>query len=566
MAERRSRQFFGEPGSPEGFVPRAFTKKMGYSDTDLQRPVIGIAQTWSEFNSCNTHFRELAEAVKRGVWQAGGLPLEFPTISLGEVHTRPTTMFLRNLMAMDTEEMIRAQPMDGVVLLAGCDKTTPAQLMAAASADLPAVVVSGGPMLNGRYKGQELGACTDCSRYTTELRAGTISVEEYIAIEDALCRSAGHCMVMGTASTMASLTEALGMSLPGCAAIPAPDSRRLRIAEASGRQIMRLVEQDLRPSQIMTRKALENAIRVSMAIGGSTNAVIHLVAIAQRLGIDLPLSLFDELSRSTPWIANMRPSGAYQMEELFEAGGIPAVLHELAPLLHQDVLTVTGGTLGATLTQTGPTSNREVIASLAQPLAPEGGTAILWGNLAPDGAVIKQSAASPHLLRHRGRAVVFRSIADLRARIDDQALEVTPEDVLVLQYAGPIGGPGMPEVGNMPLPAKLLRQGVRDMVRLSDARMSGTAFGTVVLHIAPEAAVGGPLALVRDGDWITLDVPARRLNLEVSDEDLARRRAAWTPPPPAYTRGYGRLFLDHVLQAPRGCDFDFLRATTPVSS
>jgi dihydroxy-acid dehydratase len=558
MTERRSRQYFGERGTPEGFVPRAFTKKMGYSDEDLQRPVIGIAQTWSEFNSCNTHFRQLAEAVKRGVLQAGGLPLEFPTISLGEVHTKPTTMFLRNLMAMDTEEMIRAQPMDGVVLLAGCDKTTPAQLMAAASADIPAIVVSGGPMLNGRYKGQELGACTDCSRYTTELRAGTLSVDEYVAIEDALCRSAGHCMVMGTASTMASLTEALGMSLPGCAAIPAPDSRRLRIAEASGRQIMRLVEQDLRPSQIMTREALENAIRVSMAIGGSTNAVIHLVAIAQRLGIDLPLAHFDALSRSTPWIANMRPSGAYQMEELFEAGGIPAVLRELAPLLHQDVLTVTGGTLGETLAQTEPTSNREVIATLEQPLAPEGGTAILWGNLAPDGAVIKQSAASPHLLCHRGRAVVFRSIADLRARIDDPALEVTPEDVLVLQYAGPIGGPGMPEVGNMPLPAKLLRQGVRDMVRLSDARMSGTAFGTVVLHIAPEAAVGGPLALVQDGDWITLDVPSRRLSLEVSDEELARRRTAWTPPPPAYTRGYGRLFLDHVLQAPQGCDFDFL--------
>jgi dihydroxy-acid dehydratase len=322
---------------------------------------------------------------------------------------------------------------------------------------------------------------------------------------------------------------------------------------------MRLVEQDLRPSQIMTRKALENAIRVSMAIGGSTNAVIHLVAIAQRLGIDLPLTLFDELSRSTPWIANMRPSGAYQMEELFEAGGIPAVLHELAPLLHQDVLTVTGGTLGETLAQTEPTSNREVIATLEQPLAPEGGTAILWGNLAPDGAVIKQSAASPHLLRHRGRAVVFRSIADLQARIDDPSLEVTPEDVLVLQHAGPVGGPGMPEVGNMPLPAKLLRQGVRDMVRLSDARMSGTAFGTVVLHIAPEAAVGGPLALVRDGDWIVLDVPSRRLSLEVPDDDLARRRAAWTSPPPAYTRGYGRLFLDHVLQAPQGCDFDFLR-------
>jgi dihydroxy-acid dehydratase len=509
------------------------------------------------------HFRDLAEAVKRGVWQAGGLPLEFPTISLGEVHTRPTTMFLRNLMAMDTEEMIRAQPMDGVVLLAGCDKTTPAQLMAAASADLPALMVTGGPMLNGQYRGQELGACTDCARYTAELRAGTLTPEEYGAVEDALCRSAGHCMVMGTASTMTSLAEALGMTLPGCAAIPAPDTRRLRLAEASGRQIVRLVQSGLTPSQIMTRPAFENAIRVCMAIGGSTNAVIHLVAIARRLHIDLPLRLFDDLSRTTPWLANLRPSGRYQMEEFFAAGGVPAVLRELAPLLHSDVLTVTGQTLGHLLDSADPAADREVVAALDAPLAPEGGTAILWGNLAPDGAVIKQTAASPDLLRHRGKAVVFRSIADLHARIDDPALEVAAGDVLVLQNAGPIGGPGMPEVGMLPLPARLLRQGLRDMVRISDARMSGTSFGTVVLHIAPEAAVGGPLALVRDGDAITLDVPARRLTLEVTDEELAARRAAWSPPPPAYTRGYGRLFLEHVLQAPQGCDFDFLAAAPP---
>jgi dihydroxy-acid dehydratase len=554
--QRRSADWFARQDL-RGFIHRAFAKATGFSDDDLRRPVIGIANTWSEMNHCNSHLRGIAEAVKRGVLQAGGLPLEFPTISLGEVFVKPTTMLYRNLMAMDTEEMIRAQPMDGVVLLCGCDKTTPAQLMGAASADLPAIMVTGGPMLNGHWRGETLGACTDCRRYETELRAGTITQETYAEIEDALCRSAGHCMVMGTASTMASLAEALGMTLPGCAAIPAPDSRRLRLAEASGRQIVAAVAADLRPSRILTREALENAIRVSMAIGGSTNAVIHLVAIAGRLGIDLPLDRFDALSRSTPFLANIRPSGEFQMEELFAAGGIPAVMQEIRSLLHLDALTITGRTVGENLAG-AEVLDRRVIAPLSQPLHPEGGTAILHGNLAPRGAVCKQSAASSHLLRHRGRAVVFPSMADLQARIDDPELDVTEEDVLVLQNAGPVGGPGMAEVGNLPIPKKLLQRGVRDMVRISDARMSGTAYGTIVLHVTPEAAVGGPLAVVRTGDWIELDVPARRLQLCVSDEELAARLAAWSPPPPAYERGYGRLFLEHVLQADQGCDFDFL--------
>jgi dihydroxy-acid dehydratase len=560
MQQRRSAEWF-ERQDIRGFIHRAFAKASGFSDDDLHRPVIGIANTWSEMNHCNSHLRGIAEAVKRGVLQAGGLPLEFPTISLGEVFVKPTTMLYRNLMAMDTEEMIRAQPMDGVVLLCGCDKTTPAQLMGAASADLPAIMVTGGPMLNGHWRGETLGACTDCRRYETELRAGTITPETYRSIEDAVCRSAGHCMVMGTASTMASLAEALGMTLPGCAAIPAPDSRRLRLAEASGRQIVAAAAADLRPSRILTRAAFENAIRVSMAIGGSTNAVIHLVAIAGRLGIDLPLDRFDELSRSTPLLANLRPSGEFQMEELFAAGGIPAVMQELLPLLDRDALTITGRTVGENLEAAcADVPDRRVIASLSQPLQTEGGTAILRGNLAPRGAVCKQSAASPHLLRHRGRAVVFSTLADLQARIDDPDLEVTEEDVLVLQNAGPVGGPGMAEVGNLPLPKKLLQRGVRDMVRISDARMSGTAYGTIVLHVTPEAAVGGPLAVVRTGDWIELDVPARRLHLSLSDEELATRLAAWSPPPPAYDRGYGRLFLERVLQADQGCDFDFLVA------
>lgn len=555
----RSAAFFGQRGTPAGFTARAFTKAMGFTQQDLSRPIVGIAQTWSEFNNCNNHFRTLAEAVKRGVWQEGGLPLEFPTISLGEVHTQPTTMLFRNLMAMDTEEMIRAQPMDAVVLLVGCDKTTPAALMGAASANVPAIMVSGGPMLNGRYNGQELGACTDCGRFTTELRAGTITPQEYTEIEDSICRSAGSCMVMGTASTMASVVETLGMTLPGNAAIPAPDSRRMQLAEMSGRQAVRLARYGPRPSDVLTEAAFENAIRVSMAIGGSTNAVVHLIAIAGRVGIELPLELFDRLSRETPWIVNLKPSGTYQMEELFDAGGIPAVMKELEPLLRKEALTVTGETVGERLARFRPSRRRDVVADLGKPLGAEGGTVVLRGNLCPDGAVLKQSAASPNLMKHRGRAVVFRSIPDLRARIDDPDLDVTPESVLVLQQAGPVGAPGMPEVGFMPIPAKLLRQGVRDMVRVSDARMSGTSYGTIVLHVAPESAVGGPLALVQEGDWIALDVPGRTLTLEVPEEELARRKAVWQAPPPRFGRGYRQLYQRHVLQADQGCDFDFLR-------
>ncbi len=543
-----------------GLTRRAWFKASGFTDIDLTKPVVGIAQTWSEFNHCHIHFRELAEAVKRGVWQAGGWPLEFPTISLGEFTCVPTTMLYRNLMAMDTEEMIAAQPMDGVVLLSSCDKNVPAQLMGATSANKPAILLTGGPMLTSKWNGQTLGACTDCRRLTEDWRAGKITLEQYREVEEALGRSTGHCMVMGTASTMASLAEAFGMALPGTAAIPAPDSRRLRLAENVGRQIVETIKQNITPRQILTEKAFENAVRVLMAIGGSTNAVIHLIAMARRAGVQLPLAKFDELSRSTPLIVNLRPSGQFHMEDLYEAGGIPAVLRELRSLLHLDTLTVTGQTLAQVLsTQYSVPSPRtaDVIKSLERPLAKEGGIAILFGNLCPDGAVIKQSAASPHLLKHKGRAVVFKNQDDLEARIDSPELDVRADDILVLQNVGPVGAPGMPEWGSIAMPKKLLEQGVRDMVRISDARMSGTAAGTVVLHVSPESAIGGPLALVQSGDTIELDVPARRLNLFVDEAELARRRAAWTPPPRAYERGYGKLFLEHVTQAHEGCDFDF---------
>jgi dihydroxy-acid dehydratase len=550
---------YGDPGF-SAFIRHAFQKGQGYTDEDLRKPVVGICNTWSELNHCHQHLRTLAESVKRGVWQAGGLPLEFPTISLGEIFLNPTSMLFRNLAAMDTEEMIRGQPLDAVVLLSGCDKTTPAQLMGAASADLPAIVVSAGPMLNGRWNGQDLGACTDCRRYWSEYRAGAIDEQTVRELEDALCRSAGTCMVMGTASTMASVTEALGMALPGNAAIPAVDSRRLRLAELSGRRAVELArEGGPRPSRIMTRPAFENAIRVIAAEGGSTNAVVHLTAIAGRLGVELSLDLFDGLSRSTPLLLNARPSGQFQMEAIFEAGGIPALMKELEPLLDLDCLTVTGRTQGENLAAVKPAERyREVIATLDEPFGPEGGLAVLRGNLAPSGAVIKHAAASPERLRHRGRAVVFTSLRDLTERIDDPQLDVEPDDVLVLQNAGPVGAPGMPEAGLLPIPKKLLARGVRDMARISDARMSGTAFGTIVLHVAPEAAVGGPLGLVRDGDRIELDVPGRRLELLVPAEELAARRATWQAPAKPFRRGYGRLYLDHVLQADKGCDFDFL--------
>jgi dihydroxy-acid dehydratase len=552
---------YGDPGFSR-FMRRAFAKGMGYTGDDLQRPVIGICNSWSELNHCNRHLRQLAEAVKRGVWAAGGWPLEFPTISLGEIFTSPTAMLYRNLMALDAEEMARAQPVDGVLFLANCDKTTPAYLMAAASADLPAMVLTGGPMLNGRWRGQDLGACTDCRRYWTEYRAGALADADLNELEDALFRSAGHCMVMGTASTMAAITEGLGMTLPGAAAIPAADSARVRLAEEAGRRMVGLVAEDLRPSRVMTPAAFANAIRVLMAVGGSTNAVIHLVAIAGRLGIDLPLARFDQLSRETPLVVSLRPAGRYQMEELYEAGGVPAVLRELLPLLAGDALTVTGRTVAENLGATPPSPRREVIAPLAQPFAAEGGLAVLTGNLAPQGAVIKHAAASPELVQHRGRAVVFGSLEEMTARVNDPDLDVRPDDVLVLQGAGPVGGPGMPEAGMIPIPRKLLQQGVRDMVRLSDARMSGTAYGTVVLHVAPEAAVGGPLAAVRDGDEIALDVPSRSLTLLVPAEEIARRLATLPARPLAAEdrRGWRWLNAQHVLQANLGCDLDFCRA------
>lgn len=558
----RSQTFFNQDGVA-GLTHRAFTRSMGYDDSDMSRPLIGICNTYSELNHCNSHLRLISEAVKRGVLQAGGFPLEFPTISLGEIYLSPTSMLYRNLAAMDTEEMIRGNPLDGVVLLTNCDKTTPAALMGAASTDIPAMMLSGGPMLNGHYQGEVLGACTDCRRYTSEYQASAISAAAYQAVEENLVRSAGHCMVMGTASTMNSLMEALGMALPGNGAIPAVDSRRLRLAQQTGRQIVKLVEADIRPSHILTAAAFDNAITLLHALGGSTNAIVHLPAIAGRLGIELPLSRFDELSRTTPLIANLRPTGKYQMEDLYYAGGIPAVLKQLLPLLHGDALTVTGKTLAANL-ESAAVANSDVIHSLDKPLQAEGGLSILRGNLAPDGAVIKHAAAAPELLQHRGPAIVFKGVDDVKARIHDPDLDVSQDHVLVLQNAGPIGGPGMPEVGHLPIPRKLLRQGIRDMLRISDARMSGTSYGAIVLHVVPESALGGPLALAQDGDEIELDAPNRRLHLHVSDEELARRRANWSPPPPAFQRGYGQLFLRHVLQAPLGCDFDFLRGRDVV--
>src|SRR5213083_2534643 len=561
----RSRNWFGRMDL-DGFATRSWLKTEGFSDLMFDgRPVIGIANSWSELTNCNAHLRQVADAVKRGAWSAGGFPLEFPTISLGEILMKPTTMLFRNLMAMDVEECLRAYPLDAVVLLSGCDKTTPAMLMGAASADVPAIMVTGGPMLRGKWRAEELGSGTDVRRLWAERRADRLTDEELCEVEACLSRSSGHCMVMGTASTMASMAEALGMTLPGNAAIPAPDSRRLALAELSGRRAVELaLRGGPRPSEILTAKAFDNAISSDMAIGGSTNAIIHLVALAGRAGVPLPLARFDALSRSTPLLVNCKPSGKYLMEDFFYAGGLPAVLKELLPLLHGDALAVNGRTLADNV-RDARCWNEDVIRPLAIPLAPEGGTVILFGNLCPDGAVLKQSAASPHLLTHRGRAVVFESHDDLARRIDDPALAIDATSVLVLKHAGPKGAPGMPEWGAAPIPARLLKQGVKDMVRISDARMSGTSYGTVVLHVAPEAAIGGPLALVRDGDEIDLDVPKRKLTLRVSDAELARRREAWTPPAPHFSGGYGRIFLDHVLQANEGCDFDVLRGRRPVT-
>jgi L-arabonate dehydrase len=560
----RSRNWFGR-NDLDGFVHRSWLKAEGFSDAVFDgRPVVGIANSWSELTNCNAHLRQVADAVKRGVWSAGGFPVEFPTISLGEVLMKPTTMLFRNLMAMDVEECLRAYPLDAAVLLSGCDKTTPAMLMGAASADIPAVMVTGGPMLSGKWRAEELGSGTDAWRLWAERRAGRMTDEELCEAESCMSRSSGHCMVMGTASTMASVVEALGMTLPGNAAIPASDSRRLAMAEMAGRRAVEMaIAGGPKPSQILTPQAFDNAIRADMAIGGSTNAIIHLVAIAGRVGAALPLKRFDELSKTTPFLVNLRPSGKYLMEDFFYAGGLPAVLKQLLPLLHGGAMTVNGHSIADNV-KAAKCFNEDVIRPIAMPLSSEGGTVILFGNLCPDGAVLKQSAASPHLLTHRGRAVVFEDHADLHKRIDDESIAIDENSVLVLKQVGPRGAPGMPEWGAAPIPARLLKRGVKDMVRISDARMSGTSYGTVVLHVAPESAIGGPLALVRDGDEIELDVPRRSLTLKVGDDELARRRATWKPRPPHFTRGYGKLFLDHVLQANEGVDFDYLKGRTPV--
>jgi dihydroxy-acid dehydratase len=541
------------------YLRRSFAKSMGYSGEMLARPVVGIADSRSGFNNCHRHFPELIEAVKRGVLAAGGLPLEFPTVSLGEVFLSPTSMMFRNLMSIDVEEMVRAQPMDAVVLVGGCDKTVPAQLMGAASADLPAVQLLAGPMMPTSFRGERLGACTDCRRFWAMHRAGKVSAPEIETIEGNLATTAGTCAVMGTASTMASIAEALGMALPGSAAIPAVHADRLRAAEESGRCAVRMAQNPLRPSQIITGKSVENALRVLLAIGGSTNAIVHLTAIAGRAGIEVSLRKLNEISDSTPVLVDLKPTGQHYMSDLYAAGGVGAVMRELKPLLHLDCMTVAGITLKEVLETHSPWVDRAVVRPFAEPLAKEGGLVALFGSLAPNGAILKRSAADPKLFEKEGRAVVFSSLDDLSARIDDPDLDVTPEDFLLLQNAGPKSGYAMPEAGYLPIPAKLARAGVKDMVRISDARMSGTAYGTIVLHVSPESAVGGPLALVKNGDRIRLSVRERRIDLLVPEDEISARKAAWRPPASAPTRGYAKLYMDHVLQAEHGCDFDFLR-------
>jgi dihydroxy-acid dehydratase len=563
----RSRSWFAATGR-SGMIYRSWMRNQGYGPQVFDgRPVIGIATAWSELAPCNAHLHRVAEAVKRGVWQAGGFPLEFPVLALGETLMRPTTMLYRNLLAMEAEELIRANPIDGVVLLSGCDKTTPGLLMAAASVDVPAVMVTGGPMLNGKFEGRDIGSGTHVWQFEADVKAGRMTVEQCAIAEGCMSRSNGHCMTMGTASTMACLAEALGMQLPGSATWPAVDARRYETAERAGIRAVALVHEDLRPSQIMTEAALHNAARVNAAIGGSTNAMVHLLAIAGRLEIPLALDDLDRLARDVPTLVDLMPSGRFLMEDFCYAGGLPVVLRELvtAGLVDGAALTVTGASIAENVGD-ARCWNAEVIRPLAQPVQPAGtGTAVVRGNLAPDGAVIKQSAASPHLLQHVGRAVVFDSPEAYHAVCDDDDVPIEADDVIVVRNCGPCGYPGMPEVGNVPLPARLLRAGVNDMVRISDGRMSGTGYGTVVLHVAPEAALGGPLALVQTGDLIALDVPARSLTLQVSDDEIARRRAAWKPPLPDAASGYTWLYRAHVEQADRGADFDFLRGRRPAT-
>ena len=557
----RSTAWFGHTDK-DGFLHRSWMKNQGFpADLFDGRPVIGICNTWSELTPCNAHLRDLAERVKRGVYEAGGFPLEFPVFSTGESNLRPTAMLFRNLAAMDVEEAIRGNPVDGVVLMTGCDKTTPALLMGAASCDVPAIVCSGGPMLNGKYRGQDIGSGTDVWRFSEMVRAGEMSLQEFMDAEAGMSRSPGHCMVMGTASTMNSMAEALGMSLPGCAAIPAVDSRRRVISQLTGRRIVDMVKEDLRISKVLKRENFLNAVRANGALGGSTNAVIHLLAIAGRLpGTEFSLDDWDEYGRDVPTIVDIMPSGKWLMEDYYYAGGLPVVMRALGEngLLDKNALTVTGQSIWDNV-KDAENVNTEVIRTFDNPHTAQGGMVILRGNLVPEGAVLKPSAATPSLMQHKGRAVVFETIEDYKARIDDPDLDVDETCVLVLKNCGPKGYPGMAEVGNMGLPEKVLKKGITDMVRVSDARMSGTAYGTVVLHSCPEAAAGGPLALVQDGDMIELDVKARRLHLDVSDEELAKRREAWTAPEPAMLSGYQKLYVDHVMQASEGADLDFLQ-------
>jgi dihydroxy-acid dehydratase len=562
-ADLRSAKWYGATDL-RSFGHRSRTKQMGFDAADYAgKPVIGIVNTWSDMNSCHAHLRDRAEEVKRGVFQAGGFPVEMPAISLGEAFMKPSTMMYRNLLAMETEELLRANPIDGAVLLGGCDKTVPALVMGAASMNLPTIFVPAGPMLRGNWHGKPLGSGSDVWKYWADLRAGVIDEQDWQEIEDGIARSAGTCMTMGTASTMAAMTEVLGLTLPGASSIPAVDSSHSRMAAASGRRIVEMVWDDLKPSDILTRAAFDNAITTLMAIGGSTNAVIHLVAMAGRIGIDLSLDRFDELARATPLLANMRPSGKYLMEDFYYAGGLRALLRQLGGKLEAACISVNGNSLGENIAR-AEIHNDDVIRTPNNALQAEGGLAVLRGNLAPNGAVIKPSAMEAHLLKHSGKAVVFSDYNDMAKRIDDPALDVAADSVLVLQNAGPQGGPGMPEWGQLPIPKKLLKEGVRDMVRISDARMSGTSYGACVLHVAPESFVGGPLALVRDGDVIELDVPGRRLHLAISDAEMARRKSAWKAPPRRFERSYGALFSAHIGQADSGCDFDFLAGNAPV--